>query len=229
MAAFDLSELERVGAAESHRCIPHPAGHPSRLPRRSLWVGARGGASAGEDASVSAGSEDEEYGGGTKGAEDGEEGLGLGEAGLVEEGGGGGGGGDCRGSLENRRPLAARVWPGRRRGRRRRAGVRITLGAAEDEEEASEGKEGEEEVAYEGEEFAQAGGVTLDDGDVDVVGGEDVNEVRGVGDDNDGVTTVDGSKLQYSGGVDVDVDGSVHYPHAPLHAAATGPTTASRA
>uniref|UniRef100_A0A0D3FT57 Uncharacterized protein n=1 Tax=Oryza barthii TaxID=65489 RepID=A0A0D3FT57_9ORYZ len=110
-----------------------------------------------------------------------------------------------------------------------RAGVRITLGAAEDEEEASEGKEGEEEVAYEGEEFAQARGVTLDDGDVDVVGGEDVNKVRGVGDDNGGVMTVDGSKLQYSGGVDVDVDGSVHYPHAPLHATATRPTTASRA
>uniref|UniRef100_A0A0D9ZHK6 Uncharacterized protein n=1 Tax=Oryza glumipatula TaxID=40148 RepID=A0A0D9ZHK6_9ORYZ len=77
-----------------------------------------------------------------------------------------------------------------------RAGVRTTLGTAEEAEEASEGKEGEEEVAYEGEESAQAGSVALGDGDVDVVGGEDINEVGVVGDDNGGATTVDGRKLQ---------------------------------
>uniref|UniRef100_A0A0E0DBJ0 Uncharacterized protein n=1 Tax=Oryza meridionalis TaxID=40149 RepID=A0A0E0DBJ0_9ORYZ len=166
VAALDLSKLERVGAAESHRCVPHPAGHPSRLPHRSLWVEARDGASAGEDASLELG---------LVGAEDVDEGDTILRH-LLEL---------ALGAVEVQAPTEAT-----------RAGVRTTLGAAEEEEEASEGKEGEEEVAYEGEEFAQAGGVTLGDGDVDVVGGEDVNEVRGVGDDNGGVTIVDGGKLQ---------------------------------
>jgi hypothetical protein len=69
-----------------------------------------------------------------------------------------------------------------------------TLRAAEDEEEPREGEEGEEEVAEEGEEATGPGGLALEDGDVDAVGGEDVNEVMVVGDD---VAAVDGDGLEF--------------------------------
>ena len=76
------------------------------------------------------------------------------------------------------------------------ASARPALRAAEEEEEAREGEEREEEVADEGDEAAGASGLALGDGDVDAVGGEDVNEVRVVGDHHGGAAAVDGRQLE---------------------------------
>lgn len=77
-----------------------------------------------------------------------------------------------------------------------RARARPALRAAEEEEEPREREEGEEEVADEGDESPGSRSLALGDGDVDAVGGEDVDEVRVVGDDDGGAAAVDGGELE---------------------------------